>query len=88
MTQTTSSRKQTILLTGGSLLLASVLAVAIFSTLGGPLHISGIQSASAQGNGNMTTMTGNQTGGNTTASGNQTSSNSDLAQGDPDGDGL
>lgn len=88
MNQTTNNSRRTILLTGGSLLLVSVLAMAIFSTLGGPLHITGIQSASAQGN-NMTTTTGNQTGGNATATGNQTSSSGgDLAQGDPDGDGI
>lgn len=71
------------------MLLVSVLAMAIFSTLAGPLHITGIQSAFAQGN-NMTTTTGNQTGGNTTALGNQTSDSDegDMAQGDPDGDGI
>ncbi|WP_148699315.1 hypothetical protein [Candidatus Nitrososphaera evergladensis] len=70
-------------------MLVSVLAMAIFGTLAGPLHIAGIQSASAQGN-NLTAF-GNQTSGNMTASGNQTSSSDeegDLAQGDPDGDGI
>jgi hypothetical protein len=52
-----------------------------------PLHISGVQNAFAQGN-NMT-ASGNQTAGNATATGNQTNSgDGDMAQGDPDGDGL
>ncbi len=39
--------------------------------------------------GNSLTASGNQTGSNATASGNQTStSGGDMAQGDPDGDGL
>ena len=82
MTRTTSRSGRTILLTGGSLLLVSVLAMAIFSTLSGPLQITGIQNAFAQ--------TGNQTSGNATATGNQTSSRGggDMDQGDPDGDGL
>lgn len=86
MAKTTRS-KRTIVLAGGSLLLVSVLAMAIFSTVAGPLHIIGIKSASAQ-TGNMTT-TGNQTG-NMTKTGNQTSTTQtgDAANGDPDGDGL
>jgi hypothetical protein len=86
MTRTTRSRRTIFL--AGSLLLVPVLAMAIFSTMAGALHISSIQSAFAQG-GNMTT-TGNQTSGNMTTTGNQTSPSTggDLATGDPDGDGL
>lgn len=87
MAHTTIRSKRTIVLGAGSLLLASVLALAIFSTMSGSLHIMDIKSASAQTN-NMTTTTGNQTG-NATTNGNQTGSNQgDMAQGDPDGDGI
>jgi hypothetical protein len=85
MTRTTRN-KRAIIFAAGSLLLVSVLAMAIFSTMAGPLHITGIKSASAQ-TGNMT-MTGNQTG-NMTMTGNQTSSTGgDADKGDPDGDGI
>ncbi len=86
----TKGNTKSILLAAGSLVTVSVLAMAVFGTMAGALHITGIQSAFAQ-SGNMTTPTGNQTaGGNMTSTGNQTSSGQggDMAQGDPDGDGL
>lgn|GEM_PF-3687642 len=86
---TLTPRRIRMILTPSSLLLMSVLAtMAVFTIMAGPLHISGVHSAFAQGN-NVTTS-GNQTGGNATATGNQTSSSGggDMDQGDPDGDGI
>ena len=88
MRKTSKSKRTKVLATGSLLAVSALLTVTVFSALAGTLQNSGIQSAFAQGN-NMTAG-GNQTDTNSTApAGNQSSTQGgDMAQGDPDGDGL